>query len=259
MAEKDEYVPTGDPYTDPFLQKPSEKNPKINWYAIEGDGDATEDEDVPKIDRGPSPTTVRCLCGKVGYTVINPRMRTRFSCCCVDCRQAHDACAVRGGRAIADGPRDLAYFDNDVEKCFGGEHVRLERLRKDDGGCGTPALSLRAVATCCSSVVAVDHDAYKFNCFMVPTEGCVVTAPLPLAPQKRIFVGDWDAKKDGPPPAKIDAPENPYPTTPFNRPPPAREGAPIQLTPLWRGKKVHFLGLKEGSRDLRNLTDTANP
>jgi len=240
--------PSKDPHEDPFLQKPwADKAVEWNWLKCVED-DPHFPPPKPPVERGPTPTTVRCFCGSVGYSIVEPRMRTRFRCCCVDCRQAHDACASRGGRERAGAaPRDLAYFCNDVENVFGAEHVRLERLRDDAARpCETPALSLRCVATCCWSIVAVDHDAYRGNCFMVPTDACVLAAPRPLPPQKHIFVGDWDAARDGALPP-LDRPANPYPTTPFVEPA-ATEGETLQASALVAGKPVHLLGLREGDR-----------
>ena len=76
--------------------------------------------------------SVACACGQVSYRFVFPRMRTRLACCCVDCRQAVEWSASKGGRTVDRTiPKDLVYFENDVVDVRGAERVELVRLRAD--------------------------------------------------------------------------------------------------------------------------------
>ena len=58
----------------------------------------------------------------------------------------------------------LKYFENDLVIEKGKEHMKWYRLRKEEVG----GKSVRCVATCCYSTVAVDHPFYKVcnNCLI---------------------------------------------------------------------------------------------
>ena len=51
----------------------------------------------------------------------------------------------------------LKYFENDLVIEKGKDHMKWYRLRKEEVG----GKSVRCVATCCYSTVAVDHPFYK--------------------------------------------------------------------------------------------------
>ena len=53
----------------------------------------------------------------------------------------------------------LKYFENDLVIEKGKEHMKWYRLRKEEVG----GKSVRCVATCCYSTVAVDHPFYKVH------------------------------------------------------------------------------------------------
>ena len=141
-------------------------------------------------------------------------------------------------------PKDLVYFENDVVDVRGAERVELVRLRADL--CRASAFSTRALATCCHSMVAIDHPAYRQNVVMLATEAARVSTPEPLPQQRQIFVGDWEGSLPA-----FEAPaSSPYATVPFCEPcATPRTGVKIQDSDLWRGKPVRVVGLREGQRD----------
>ena len=102
-------------------------------------------------------------------------------------------------------PADLLYIDNDVVDVVGAEHMELQALRE-------PYKSIRVVATCCYSILGVDHDAYcghgtplpagaaaTRNVVMLITGACKLTGTSrpPFPPSKVIYKADWEVGVDG--------------------------------------------------------------
>lgn len=134
--------------------------------------------------------SVECMCGKVRLVFANPEPRTHLECCCVDCRQAAEWAASRGGPP-APAVTSVVYLDNDIVDVRGSQHLSVYRLR---GGGATA----RAVARCCHSILAVDHPAYRGNVVSVPVHACTLAAGASV-PQGRIFVKDRDGDADAAP------------------------------------------------------------
>jgi len=132
-----------------------------------------------------------CTCGVAALHFSTPRPRLHLQCACRDCRQANEWVALRGGRARPDPLSLLYYFENDLVQVQGKERLELQQLREG-------ARSTRCVATCCHSILAVDHPAYSGNVVMVPANSCklaVTSLPPALA---QVYVSDWTADIDGP-------------------------------------------------------------
>ena len=139
-------------------------------------------------------SVARCTCGSVALRFLRRTPVMHLECGCVDCRQAHEVVASRGGPPTPHPPlQQLLYFANHVAPLSSEEleHVRLTKLRAD-------GRSTRLETTCCHSILAVTHPAYQNNVVMVPSGACDLDAPA-LSPLARIYM-DWDEKADGPPP-----------------------------------------------------------
>jgi len=139
--------------------------------------------------------SARCACGAVALRFLRRAPVMHLECGCVDCRQAHEHVASLGGPPTPFPPlQKLFYFANAVEPLPAEQtqRLRLTKLRAD-------GRSVRLEATCCHSILAVDHPAYQANVVMVPGDACTLDAPL-VPPLARIYMDDWDASADGPAP-----------------------------------------------------------
>lgn len=155
----------------------------------------------------------------------------------------------------------MLYIDNDVVDVVGSEHMELQALRAG-------FKSTRVVATCCYSILAVDHDAYcgqkgtplpggaavKRNVVMLITGACKLSgiAPHPFPPSRVIYKCDWDERIDGPVPTIEQYPPSKETSgvqaTAWSIPVQNPVGVPLKDSAAWKGKAVRTLGLQERAR-----------
>ena len=153
-----------------------------------------DDDDALEISDTTAGATAACVCGRVQLK-FHHACCFRLECGCVDCRQAAEFAAHRGGPTCAP-ISPLAYFTNDVTLAAEDPSlVKLERLRSKD------CRSTRLVTKCCHSTLAVDHPAYARKLVMVPAQSCVLSGDgVGVQPLARIYMKDYDETADGPPP-----------------------------------------------------------
>merc|ERR1712080_335756 len=99
----------------------------------------------------------------MGIQLANPAPKWRFECGCCDCRQALQWATLQGGPPCPVVP-DLWYFDNDLTIVSGEDSMSWYKLREE-------GQSIRLVANCCHSTMAVHHPAYNNNVVMVMSSG----------------------------------------------------------------------------------------
>ena len=86
--------------------------------------------------------------------------RFRYLCCCIDCKQKLDWAAAQGGPLLPpevqhyERPLDLVYFSNSLLVERGKELLTFNRLRDEKR-------SLNCVASCCHTVICIDHPGYR--------------------------------------------------------------------------------------------------
>lgn len=134
-----------------------------------------------------SSSRVKCACGKVELSFREPHPRCRILCCCHDCRQKCLWAAGQGGPKLHshvvsfDRPMDLVYYCN-AFTVQGQEHLSFFRLRAD-------SKSTNCLATCCNSIVMVDHPAYDGKAVLLFPE--VLQLQLASPPSFVLYSEDW--------------------------------------------------------------------
>ena len=104
---------------------------------------------------------IKCKCPdhKVVLKIGDPSIRMKLECGCCDCRQALDWAEQKGGPKLRDDrPPEVLYFGNDILVESGKENLKWTKLREDGS-------SVRWVAQCCFSTMAIHHPFYLDKIF----------------------------------------------------------------------------------------------
>lgn len=129
---------------------------------------------------------VSCHCGKASIVFSNPKPRFSIECCCFDCIQKLEWCfAQRNVPNPTRAPPTLCYVDNDIVSVTGEQNMNPYILRSN-------GRSTFIATSCCHSILAVDHPAYRGNTVMVFKEGCSQSLNFTEPKTGRIYVKDWD-------------------------------------------------------------------
>jgi len=126
-------------------------------------------------------STVSCKCGKVKLGFVETKPRFRYECCCEDCRQKAIWAWSQGGPEVdaelMDYKRgfDTIYFGNCITSVTGQEHLTCMYLREPEEGKNQ---AKNYLASCCSTILAVDLAIYAGNSVLVPNYGAKVETDL---------------------------------------------------------------------------------
>jgi len=162
------------------------------------DGASTSTRACIRVPTGPQPPApsnafIRCKCGHVTVEFTAKKAKVALECCCVDCFAKNEYYAGLGGPQLPprfanrELPLVLNYWDNCL-KVTGKDKLAFTKIRE---GCA----STNAIASCCNTVMFIDHPAYAGNGVM--TFNTIVPAQNAeeCKARLRVYTADYPADR----------------------------------------------------------------